>query len=167
MSSLIVMNGFQIAVRRDISMKSYRSIHLVKSSDLNHHGTLFAGRMAEWFVESCFACAATEAGDPKSVVCLKIHGLQFRKPIRSGSVISIDARLVRAGTTSMTVYGRIDVMDKSCGDSANESQEPVVDGFITFINVDDVGMKKAHHISDPVPQSEYEESIKSESLNLI
>ena len=24
----------------------------VKGEDLNHHGTLFAGRAAEWFVES-------------------------------------------------------------------------------------------------------------------
>jgi len=24
------------------------SSHMVKSSDLNHHGTLFAGRVAEW-----------------------------------------------------------------------------------------------------------------------
>jgi hypothetical protein len=29
-------------------------MRLVKSEDLNHHGTLFAGRTAEWFVESGF-----------------------------------------------------------------------------------------------------------------
>ncbi|NTU75550.1 MAG: acyl-CoA thioesterase, partial [Anaerolineaceae bacterium] len=32
--------------------------HLVKSEDLNHHGTLYAGRTAEWFVESGFIAAA-------------------------------------------------------------------------------------------------------------
>ena len=31
---------------------------LVKSEDLNHHGTLFAGRTAEWFVEAGFVSAA-------------------------------------------------------------------------------------------------------------
>ena len=30
------------------------TMRLVKSEDLNHHGTLFAGRTAEWFVESGF-----------------------------------------------------------------------------------------------------------------
>ena len=33
-------------------MPIYKTYHLVKSEDLNHHGTLYAGRNAEWFVES-------------------------------------------------------------------------------------------------------------------
>ncbi len=28
-------------------MKDYQIAHLIKSEDLNHHGTLFAGRSAE------------------------------------------------------------------------------------------------------------------------
>ena len=32
--------------------------HFVKSEDLNHHGTLFAGRTAEWFVEAGLMAAA-------------------------------------------------------------------------------------------------------------
>jgi len=36
-------------VIRPLTMVTMR---LVKSEDLNHHGTLFAGRTAEWFVES-------------------------------------------------------------------------------------------------------------------
>ena len=32
--------------------------HLVKSEDLNHHRTLYAGRTAEWFVETGFVAAA-------------------------------------------------------------------------------------------------------------
>lgn len=35
---------------------------LVKSEDLNHHGTLFAGRMSEWFVEACSISGAIETG---------------------------------------------------------------------------------------------------------
>ena len=40
-------------------MKSqiYHYDRLVKSEDLNHHGTLFAGRSAEWFVEAGFIAA--------------------------------------------------------------------------------------------------------------
>jgi acyl-CoA hydrolase len=45
---------------------------LVKSEDLNHHGTLFAGRTAEWFVESGFIAAARLI-NPQNIVCLKIH----------------------------------------------------------------------------------------------
>ena len=53
---------------------------LVKSEDLNHHGTLFAGRSAEWFVEAGFIAAASVL-PPKNIVCVKIHGLTFTKPI--------------------------------------------------------------------------------------
>ena len=34
-------------------MEIVKISRLVKSEDLNHHGTLFAGRGAEWFVEAC------------------------------------------------------------------------------------------------------------------
>ncbi|MEL7655970.1 MAG: acyl-CoA thioesterase, partial [Bacillota bacterium] len=43
-------------------MKYYQISHLVKSEDLNHHGTLFAGRSAEWLVEAAFVAAASQHG---------------------------------------------------------------------------------------------------------
>ena len=59
-------------------MKKYYATHLVKSEDLNHHGTLFAARTASWFVESAFIAAACEHGDPSEIVCRNIHGMSFR-----------------------------------------------------------------------------------------
>ena len=67
-------------------MKKYYATHLVKSEDLNHHGTLFAARTASWFVESAFIAAACEHGDPSEIVCRNIHGMSFRTPVRNGSV---------------------------------------------------------------------------------
>ena len=34
--------------------KTFITHHLVRSEDLNHHGTLFAGRSSEWFIEAGF-----------------------------------------------------------------------------------------------------------------
>ncbi|MDP2989667.1 MAG: hypothetical protein Q8O57_03775 [Kiritimatiellota bacterium] len=42
-----------------MKITTYVTNHLVKSEDLNHHGTLYAGRTAEWFVESGFIAAAS------------------------------------------------------------------------------------------------------------
>lgn len=39
-------------------MEWTKTSRLVKPQELNHHGTLFAGRMSEWFVENCFICGA-------------------------------------------------------------------------------------------------------------
>ena len=55
-----------------IPIRSYDTHRLVKSEDLNHHGTLFAGRSAEWFVEAGFV-AASSLLNPKYLICLKIH----------------------------------------------------------------------------------------------
>ena len=54
--------------------------HLVKGEDLNHHGTLYAGRGVEWMVEAGFmtASAATESED---IVCMRINSLLFSKPV--------------------------------------------------------------------------------------
>lgn len=101
---------------------------LVKSEDINHHGTLFAGRTAEWFVESGFI-AATYYIKPEELVCLKIHGLYFSKPIRLGSIIRFSSRTVFAGRTSIITHTEASVRSKSGYDS-------VVSGFITFVHVD-------------------------------
>ena len=64
------------------------SQRLVKSEDLNHHKTFFAGRCAEWFVETSFIAVA-EYINPQHIVCLKVHGLEFLHPIYAGDTISI------------------------------------------------------------------------------
>lgn len=116
-------------------MKEYTNSRLVKSEELNHHGTLFAGRTAEWFVESAFIAAATTMGDPKNVVCLNIHGLLFRHPVNKGEIVKFTSRVVGLGRTSIRVYTKME--------TELTKQKPV-EGFITFICVDEKGNKLYH-----------------------
>ncbi len=88
-------------------MNRVKISRLVKSEDLNHHGTLFAGRMAEWFVEACFICGAKETERPENIVCINVHGLRFTEPGNKGDIINLESYVVRAGRTSFTVYGKI------------------------------------------------------------
>ncbi|MDP4267148.1 MAG: acyl-CoA thioesterase, partial [Bacteroidota bacterium] len=64
--------------KKIIEPKPIYTTRLVKSEDLNHHGTLFAGRTAEWFVECGFISAAELVG-AEQIVCLKIHGMYFTR----------------------------------------------------------------------------------------
>ena len=64
--------------KREYAMKVFKISHLVKSEDLNHHGTLFAGRTAEWLVEAGFVTAAAEHGRPQDVLCVNVHGFTFK-----------------------------------------------------------------------------------------
>lgn len=128
-------------------MREFYTTRLVKSEDLNHHGTLFAGRMSEWFVEGCFIAAATTYGDPEGMVCIKLHGLKFGKPAKKGQIIKLTTKVVLTGNSSMTVYGKVTGLDDN---------EISVDGFITFVCVDEAGKKMAHHIPSPEASNDEE-----------
>ncbi len=111
---------------RAIEPQDVYTTRLVKSEDLNHHGTLFAGRTAEWFVESGFIAAANLV-DPRHIVCLKIHGMHFTSPVKPGQILKFVSSIVYAGRSSMVAY--IEVEPSGMG-------KPFVSGFITFIYVD-------------------------------
>jgi acyl-CoA hydrolase len=123
------------------------AMRLVKNEDLNHHGTLFAGRTAEWFVESGFIAAASLL-DPKNLVCLKIHGMRFNTPARSGDILKLSSKTIYTGITSLTVYVSV---------VKNNLQDTLVEGFITFVHVDKDTKPLPHFI---VISPETEEDIK-------
>lgn len=118
-------------------MEIHQSARLIKSEDLNHHGTLFAGRMAEWFVEGSFVAAALAVGNPDQIVCLKVHGMRFNIPAKKGDILKITSRVVDAGKTSLTVHNKT---------LSTNTGEVLVEGFVTFVNVDGEGKKRAHGI---------------------
>ncbi len=116
-------------------MKTLTIHHLVKGEDLNHHRTLFAGRGAEWLVEAGFIAAA-DLLPPEYVLCLKIHGMTFQRPVRPGEVVRFDTKIVQTGRSRLIAYVR-----------ATTKEELTVDGFLTFVYVDDHGKSRPHGIT--------------------
>ncbi len=117
-------------------MKKYETIHLVKSEDLNHHGTLFAARGAAWLVEAGFAAAACEYGSTDEVVMRNLQNMSFYKPVQKGAALCLESRVVYAGTTSLVVS----VLARNA-----MTREPYFDGYITYVTVEaGIGKKKAH-----------------------
>ncbi len=121
-------------------LKEITISRLVKSEDLNHHGTLFAGRMAEWLVEASFIAAARLAGRPEDVVCVQIHGMTFGKPAARGDLIEIRTNVAYLGGKSITVHAAV---------HANEDTAPAVSGMATFVTVDRGGKPYAHGLTLP------------------
>ena len=136
-----------------MSLTSYSTHHLVKSEDLNHHGTLYAGRTAEWFVESGFVAAASLT-KPENVVCLKIHGMRFSRPVQRGDLICFTSCIAHAGTTSLVAHIKSEVKG-----------ETVVEGFITFIHVDMNGKTFPHGVR-VVPENEEEITLNAQAKAL-
>jgi acyl-CoA hydrolase len=123
-------------------MKTLTIHHLVKGEDLNHHHTLFAGRGAEWLVEAGFIAAA-DLLPPQYVLCLKILGMTFQRPVKPGEVVRFDSKIVLTGRSRLIAYVR-----------ATTKEELTVDGFLTFVYVDDEGKSRPHGITIEAETSE-------------
>lgn len=134
-------------------MREFVAHHLVKGQDLNHHGTLYAGRGAEWFVEAGFTAAAALT-NPENVVCLKIHGMTFKKPVRKGEIIKFVSKVVHTTRTKLVSYVKVV--------HAND-EELIVDGFMTFVHVDLNGASLPHGVEvvpDNAEEAELAEKAK-------
>ena len=106
----------------------------VKGEDLNHHGTLYAGRAAEWLIESGLM-AVSGLLPAENIVFVKLHGMSFTKPIALGEIARFEATPVYAGRTSIFVY--------ICAFVGDEKR---IEGFISYVNVDESGKAQPHGI---------------------
>ncbi|NTV89761.1 MAG: acyl-CoA thioesterase [Clostridiales bacterium] len=129
-------------------MKKVIIHRLVKSEDLNHHGTLFAGRASEWFVEAGFIAAA-KLTNPVNIVCKNIHGMVFQSPVKKGEVIRLESSVVLTGRTKIVVYVKI----------MKSETKHVVDGFMTFVHVNDDGNPVPHGLDEILPSDDEEAAI--------
>lgn len=120
-----------------MKIETFRYDRLVKSEDLNHHRTLFAGRCAEWFVEAGFIAAASVL-PASNIVCLQIHGLSFTQPIHSGDIACFTSKIIHVGRTSLKVY--VDLVRQG-------SEDTIVNGFITFVHVGEHGKPEPHGLT--------------------
>ncbi len=130
------------------------SMHLVKGEDLNHHGTLYAGRSAEWFVESGFISAAMPTR-PENIVCVKIHGMTFSRPIQKGEVVTFMSHIVKVGRTKIIV-----LIEAYVGDQI------AVRGFMTFVHVDLQGTPMPHGL-ELTPETDEEKAVFEEASKLV
>lgn len=119
-----------------MELRTHSLCRLVKSEDLNHHGTLFAGKTAMWFVEAGFIAVASLT-HPENIVCLNIHGMLFKKPIANGLIVRFESRVVLAGRTRLVAYVKV---------LGNRDEDFLLDGFISFIHVDLQGKPLPHGV---------------------
>jgi acyl-CoA hydrolase len=119
-----------------VTIQHYYTHRLIKLEDLNHHRTLYAGRMSEWFVEAGFIAAATLL-PPEEIVCVKIHGLHFRTSATSGQTLQIRSRIAYLGSSSIMVYVDVSFAGK---------EGKLVDGFLSFVHVDHNQKPKPHNL---------------------
>jgi acyl-CoA hydrolase len=123
---------------QDVADRVIGASHLVKSEDLNHHGTLYAGRCVEWCVQMAYIAAQNCFDEPRSLVFMSIRSLSMRAPALLGEIIHLTGRVDYVGesTIGIRVDGR-KLQPKS-------DQKTVVTGTFLFCTVDEQGQAAPH-----------------------
>ncbi len=134
-------------------MKQFETSRLVTGQDMNHHDTLFAARMAEWFAEATFMGASDfygKYGEAEHLVAVEIHSMKYLAPSFNGDMIKFISSAVKAGRTSLTVYTKA---------LRNDTDIKVAEGFITFVCIDGDKQKIPHNIVIDEPETEEEKEL--------
>lgn len=131
-------------------MKSFETSKLIKGEDMNHHDTLFAGRLAEWFAEASFLGASDlygKYGELDHLVAVEVHSMKYLGPSFNGDMVRFVSTGIKAGRTSLTVYTKV---------LRNNTDIKIADGFVTFVCIDGDKQKIPHNIVIDEPQTEEE-----------
>ncbi len=117
-------------------MKVYNTIHMIRMEDLNHHKVLYAGRAADWVIESAFVAAVAARGDSKGILFLRMDNFEFLKSILPGDIINFEAKVVSVGKTSLTIHV---VGVSEMGDTEHLKAD------VKFVSVDSTTKKAVPH----------------------
>src|SRR5258707_13213628 len=115
---------------------------LAVPADSNANGDIFGG----WLLSQMdigggiFASKIAKA----RTVTVAIDGMNFRKPVFVGDVVSVHANLVRVGKTSVTVHLEAWVLRRKEMHSIL-----VTDGNFTYVSIDDQGHPQAIKPDEP------------------
>ena len=118
---------------------------LAEPTDVNFGGKVHGGMVMKWIDQASYACAAQWS--KRYCVTVSANGIRFIRPILVGQMITVTARIVHTGKTSMHIYVVVRAVDP-------KDDKTVVTNrcFITFMAIDESG----YPINVPkfVPESE-------------
>jgi acyl-CoA hydrolase len=113
---------------------------MVMPNDTNPIGHLMGGNLMRWMDIVGGICAGKHA--ESYVVTASVDNVSFHKPIMNGDVITLEARVTRAFTTSLEVYVEVFAANIKGGNSRKCNH-----AFFTFVAIDE-----QTHTPVPVPQ---------------
>jgi len=100
--------------------------------DTNAHGTIFGGVILSR-IDQAGAVAAIQAGCDK-VVTVAMDEVVFHQPVLVGDLVSLYARVLKTGRTSLRVRVEVEAYRRIGGETV-----PVTTAEVTYVNVDDEG----------------------------
>ncbi|MCK6440806.1 MAG: acyl-CoA thioesterase [Planctomycetes bacterium] len=117
--------------------------HIIRSEDLNMHGSLFGGKMLS-LMDNCAAITAMRHSK-RGCVTVSISDVSFLAPVRMGNIVTLRSRLHFTARSSMELLCTAVREDHVSGDL-----KEVCRAYFTFVAID------SDNQSVPVPPVELE-----------
>lgn len=102
---------------------------LAQPTDVNFGGKVHGGMVMKWIDQTGYACAVGWSG--AYCVTASVSGIQFVAPILIGDVVTVRARLIHTGTSSMHLA--VDVM---ASDLRKDEQRLATSCVMVFVALD-------------------------------
>lgn len=136
---------------------------IVLPNDTNTLGTLFGGKLLAWMDE--IATVSAQRHSKRVCVTASINNVAFQNPIKLADIVTLEAKVSRAFTSSMEVYIDVFVEDLNTG-----QRRKCNEAIFTFVAVDQLG--NPIHVPPIRPETEqdkirYDGALRRRQLSLI
>jgi acyl-CoA thioesterase YciA len=108
------------------------SHRLVLPADANHHGTLYAGSLLRYALETAYATACRGAGPQANLMLRRVLSLECRQSVPVGALVEIRGAVLQVKQGSLVV-GVV-------GMPLAGQTLPWMDGLLGFVQVDATGL---------------------------
>lgn len=136
--------------------ESYTEMNeLVLPNDTNTFGNLMGGRLLYW-MDICSAMAAQKHCN-SPVVTVSVDNVSFKRSIKLGEVVTIQAQVTRAFSTSVEV--RMEIFAQNLPKGTREKSN---EAYYTFVAVD--SNTKPSPVPEIIPETESEKSLFEDAM---
>lgn len=137
--------------------------HLVLPENTNTLGNLMGGQLLNWM--DVTSAISAHRFCRRVVVTAAVNNVSFDHPIKLGDIVTIEAKVSRAFSTSMEVYMEVFVEDHTDG-----GKHKCNSAMYTFVAVDQLG--SPIHVPELLPETDlekkrYDSALRRRQLRLI
>jgi acyl-CoA hydrolase len=136
---------------------------VVLPNDTNTLGNLFGGQLLAWM--DVIASVSAHRHCKRVVVTASVNNVSFQKPINHGSIVTLEAKVSRAFSSSMEVFVDVYVEDHVTG-----IREKCNEAIYTFVAVDQNGgpIQVPELVPETAEEKErFEGALRRKQLSLI
>lgn len=136
---------------------------MVLPNDTNHVGNLFGGKLLQWVDITAAIAAQRHCG--RVVVTAAINHVSFDNPIKQNQVVTLEAKVSRAFTSSMEIYVDVFVENPVSGERTKCNE-----AILTFVAIDQNGAPLPVPALEPETELEkkrFDAALRRRQLSLI